>query len=469
MIPRTIAASVLAAAIIVAAYFAFAWQPGIEPITSPDRASFDPALVRRGEKVAALGNCSVCHTAPGGKIFAGGRALTTPFGTIYSTNITPDVETGIGGWSEAAFRRSMREGVDRAGRHLYPVFPYDHFTLVTDEDDQALYAYLMTREPARASTPANQLPFPYNMRVLLAGWKLSFLQRGPYRPDHGQSDAWNRGAYLVEGLAHCGACHTPRNALGAEKTDERFAGGESEGWTGYALNNQSPAPVPWDVDSIYDYLRTGWQADHGVPRGPMAAVADDLGGADDADLRAIATYIASMLGEPTPQRRQGGEAALAQARGAEATSITGSIGTTREGTTVIDNDNELGAAVYRSACAGCHESGRPLPFGGLHLVLSTAIQGPNPRNIINVVLAGLPAASGGEPSPIMPGFAGALTDEQLASLLGYLRARFSDKPQWTDIAKEVRDARTGARPVISYPSHGIAAAAADLSQRTNPW
>jgi mono/diheme cytochrome c family protein len=469
MILRASAVSLVAAAVLIAAYFALAWRPALDPIAPPDHASFDPALVRRGEKLAAFGNCSLCHTAPGGKILAGGRLLTTPFGTVYSTNITPDPETGIGAWSEAAFQRSMREGVDRAGSHLYPAFPYDHFTFVTDEDDKALYAYLMTREPVRASPPANRLSFPYNVRFLLAGWKLLFLERGAYRPDPTQNEEWNRGAYLVEGLAHCGACHTPRNPLGAEKKGERFGGGESEGWTAYALNAQSPAPVPWDADSLYDYLRNGWQAVHGVPRGPMAAVMDDLGSADDADLHAIAVYIASMIGEPTPERRSRGAAALAAARGAEGTSTAGSVDTMGGGAAVADNDNDLGAKIYRSACAGCHDSARPSPFGGLHFALSTAIEGPNPRNIINVVLAGLPAASGGEPSPIMPGYSATLSDEQLIALLAYLRARFSDKPQWTDIAKEVRDATTGARPVISYPSHGMRAAPADVREETRPW
>src|ERR1700726_1030716 len=298
MIARTIIAVVVAGAILIVAFFGWARHPAIDPIAPLDPHGLDTALVRLGAQLAALGNCNTCHTAPGRKSFAGGVAVGTPFGTIYSTNITPDRETGIGNWSEAAFRRSMREGVDRAGRHLYPAFPYDHFTLVTAEDDEALYAFLMTREPVRTAIPANQLPFPYNMRILLAGWKLLFLQRGPYHPDQAQSEEWNRGAYLVEGLAHCGACHTPRNGLGAEKTRERFAGGESEGWTAYALNAQSPAPVLWDADQLYDYLRNGWQAVHGVPRGPMAAVIDDLGSADDADLRAIATYLASMIGGP---------------------------------------------------------------------------------------------------------------------------------------------------------------------------
>src|SRR3984893_14657492 len=175
MIPRTIAASLLATAIVVAAYLALAWQPAVDPITPPHRATFDPGLVRQDEKLPALGNCKLGHTAPGGKIFAGGRALTTPFGTIYSTNITPDPEIGMGAWSQAAFQRSMREGVDRAGRHLYPAFPYDHFTFVTDDDNKALYAYLISREPVRSLAPVNELRFPFNMRIMLAGWKLLFL------------------------------------------------------------------------------------------------------------------------------------------------------------------------------------------------------------------------------------------------------------------------------------------------------
>src|SRR5260370_1166896 len=154
----------------------------ISAIDPPALQSFDSALVKRGRELAAIGNCSTCHTLGGGKDFAGGVPVPTPFGTIYSSNITPDAETGIGRWPEAAFRRAMRSGVDRDGRHLYPTFPYDHFTNVTDEDDLALYAYLMTREPVRAPARDNQLPFPLDRRFLIAGWKLLFLRPGTYQP-----------------------------------------------------------------------------------------------------------------------------------------------------------------------------------------------------------------------------------------------------------------------------------------------
>src|ERR1700716_3830200 len=195
---------------------AIAWRPAIAAIDPPTPQSFDAHLVRRGRELAAIGNCRDCHTVRGGKNFAGGLPVPTPFGTILSSNITPDAETGIGRWPEAAFRRAMRSGVTRDGQHLYPTFPYDHFTNVTDQDDRALYAYLMTRQPVHAPARENQLPFPLDKRFVIAGWNFLFLSHGPSQPDPTKSTEWNRGGYLVEGLAHCGPCHTPRNALGAE-------------------------------------------------------------------------------------------------------------------------------------------------------------------------------------------------------------------------------------------------------------
>src|ERR1700676_537098 len=196
MVGSVVAALVVAGAVVA---FAIAWRPAIAAIEPPPPQASDAPLVKRGRELAAAGNCSTCHTVRGGKDFAGGLPVPTPFGTIYSSNITPDAETGIGRWPEAAFRRAMREGVDRDGRHLYPTFPYDHFTNVSDEDDSALYAFLMTRQPVHAPARANQLPFPLDRRVVIAGWKLLFLRGGTYQPDPAQSADWNRGAYLVEG------------------------------------------------------------------------------------------------------------------------------------------------------------------------------------------------------------------------------------------------------------------------------
>jgi len=249
-LPRIIA-GVVACVLLggAAAAFAVTWQPAIAAIDPPAPQAFDAALVKRGRELAAIGNCNDCHTVRGGGSFAGGLPVPTPFGTIYSSNITPDAQTGIGRWSEAAFRRAMRSGVDRDGQHLYPTFPYDHFTNVSDEDDATLYAYLMTRPAVHAPARENALSFPLDQRFVIAGWKLLFLRRGSYQSDSSKSAEWNRGAYLVEGLAHCGSCHTPRNGFGAERPNAQFAGGDVDNWHAYAINAQSPAPVPWDAES----------------------------------------------------------------------------------------------------------------------------------------------------------------------------------------------------------------------------
>jgi mono/diheme cytochrome c family protein len=408
-----------------AAAFAIAWRPAIAAIDPPKPPSFDAKLVKRGRELAAIGNCADCHTVRGGKSFAGGVPVPTPFGTIFSSNITPDPETGIGRWSEVAFRRAMRSGVGRDGEHLYPTFPYDHFTNVSDEDDAALYAFLMTREPVRAPGRENQLAFPLDYRVLVAGWKLLFLHRGTYRPDDSRSAEWNRGAYLVEGLAHCGACHTPRNALGAERSNASFAGGDVDNWHAYPINAQSPSPVPWDAEALFAYLRYGSHPDHGTARGPMAQVVGNLSEVASSDVRAIAVYMADVFGAPTPDRKRQGEIALAQARSAPAP---------------VPEANAAGASIYAAACATCHESGRPPPYGGINLGLSTAIASPDPRNLANIVLSGIGPVEG-ERSPIMPGFAASMSDAQIAALLNFLRARFGHQAPWTGVETTVEDAR----------------------------
>jgi mono/diheme cytochrome c family protein len=407
-------------------------------------------LVKRGARLAAAGNCIACHTAPGGKSFAGGLALPTPFGTIYSTNITPDQETGIGRWSEAAFIRALRKGVDREGRHLYPAFPYDHFTLVSDDDDRALYAYLMTRQPVRARAPANRLTFPLGFRPLIAGWKLLYFKEGPYRADAGKDELWNRGAYLAEGLAHCGACHTPRNALGAEDRDRHFAGGESEGWVAYPIDAGSPAPLPWDAAALAFYLRHGWHEAHGVSRGPMAEVTGNLAGLPDADIAGIARYVADGMGRPSAQRQARGEEVKA------AIVDAGDAGGPEADQRPPDPSAERGrgGALYEASCAGCHESRRPQPFGGLDFRLSTAVSADDPQNIVNVMMFGLPPADG-EASAVMPAFGGAFEDDDMVEILGYLRRRFTRQPPWRDLKKLVADTRSGAHPVTVRPADGI--------------
>ena len=407
------------------AVFAVAFRPAIETSEPPAPQSFEPALVKRGRDLAAIGNCSDCHTAPGGRSFAGGLPVPTPFGAIYSSNITPDPDTGIGRWPEAAFQRAMRSGVDRAGHHLYPTFPYDHFTNVTDDDDRALYAFLMTRPAVRAPDRANDLAFPFNQRFVVAGWKLLFLKRGTYKADSTQSAEWNRGAYLVAGLAHCGACHTPRNALGAEKASASFSGGDVDNWHAYAINAQSRSPLPWTTDALFHYLRYGWDSDHGVARGPMAEVTANLSSVPESDVRAIALYMTSLFGPPTQDRLNQANATRADVKSPPAQPAPA---------------DAPGAPIYQAACATCHESERPLPYSGIKLRLSTALSAPDPRNAANIILSGIRPV-GGERGPIMPGFANSMTDDQISALLNYLRSRFSTQPAWSGVEQIVRDAR----------------------------
>jgi mono/diheme cytochrome c family protein len=392
----------------------YAWRPAIAPVDAPAADSFDADSIRRGAQLAALGDCATCHTAPGGETFAGGRAVPTPFGVIYSTNITPDVTSGIGHWSQDAFQRALREGVDREGTHLYPAFPYDHFTLVNDADIAALYAFIMTRQPAQTRRPENHLPFPLNMRFVVAGWKLLFFHKGPYESDPQHSDQWNRGAYLANGIGHCGACHTPRNSLGAEIHTQHFGGGEAEGWYAYAINSDSQAYEPWNTDALDMFLRKGWHDRHGDAHGPMASVSQNLASVPDADVTAIATYVASGIREQT--NKSAAEPA----------------------------SNDTGAAIYAATCASCHDGTRPLPFGGVKLTLSTAVTGETATNLINIVLDGLQPPEGTS-GAIMPGFSTALTDGQLESLIAYVRSNFGAKPPWTGVENRVREARSRAR------------------------
>jgi mono/diheme cytochrome c family protein len=389
------------------------------PSAPAPHAAFDKSLIARGEALSAIGNCRGCHTTPDGRAFAGGVPLSTPFGTVYSTNITPDVETGIGAWSEADFHRAMREGVDRAGRHLYPVFPYDHFTHVTDEDDRAIYAYLMTRPAVRARAHANELMFPFSVRATIGVWKALYFKPGP-RPFA------SRGEYLVDGLGHCGGCHTPRNAAGAERREHALDGGEAEGWHAYAINGGSQSPVPWTVDAMTAYLRRGFHEEHGISRGPMALVTDELADAPESELREMSSYIVGLMAR-APKAVPDAPRSAAGGNG--------------------------GAAIYAAACASCHDDSQPLPFGGMALPRSMGVAGESPLNLMNVILYGLPPAAGAT-APIMPGFDGALGDAQIVELAAWMRARFTRKGPWPDLEGALRKARRHGAEGSRYAAGG---------------
>jgi mono/diheme cytochrome c family protein len=381
--------------------------------------SFPREQVVKGAELAHIGNCMSCHTAEGGKAYAGGYGLKTPFGTVYGTNITPDPETGIGRWSLEDFSRALREGLDREGRHLFPAFPYDHFTRLRDDDVAALYAFIMTREPVKAENRRNGVPIP---RAAVGIWKSRYFTPGRFQPDPARSAEWNRGAYLVEGLAHCGACHTPRNKLGAEEKTRAFAGGEVEGWHAPALDSASPSPVPWTVEALQAYLRNGIADLHPISAGPMVDVVHGLSQVSDETLRAISVYTVSLDKRSDEERRRAREAALERARTAVALK---------------------GHAIYDGACADCHNRGREQEGGALQLPLGTALTIPTPRNLAYIIRDGI-LPHEGERGAWMPPYAGALTDEQLTDLLIYLRA-LSGRPAWTDVAGEVRKLPKGER------------------------
>jgi mono/diheme cytochrome c family protein len=372
--------------------------------------------------LSGAGYCAVCHTRAGGEPFAGGYGLVTPFGTIYSTNITPDPATGIGNWSEAAFARAMHEGVARDGSHLFPAFPYDHFTKVSDDDVKAVYAYIMTRPPVSTSPPPNTIPFPLNIRIFQEGWKLLFFRSGRYQPDTTKTAEWNRGAYLAEGLSHCGGCHTPRNTLGAEKVHDAYAGDMVDGWVAPTLTDANPSPVPWTQGELFSYLRSGASPLHGVSGGPMAPVIHTgLAAIPDADIQAQAVYFADI-----DQAAVRGSAVEAVVRSRLATSHLGS-----------GQEYDPDARLYAGACIGCHYNAGPMPLTVRpELALNSALTLPTPANFIRVVLGGLSLQDGG-PGLVMPAYASAFTDADVARLAAYLRRTRTDRPPWADVDKQV--------------------------------
>jgi nicotinate dehydrogenase subunit B len=401
------------------------WR-AIAPIARPDMSVYSAATIARGQQLAALGDCAVCHTSESGIANAGGRPIETPFGTIWSTNITPDPATGIGAWSYPAFERAMREGIHRDGRHLYPAFPYTHFAKATDADLQALYAHLMAQAPVRAKSPKNTLAFPFNLRPLLAGWNALFHRPDVFEPDTTKSAIWNRGAYLVEGLGHCAACHSPRNALGAEKDRAYLAGGFVEGWEAPPLTSLSVAPIPWSEDELFAYLRSGESRFHGVAAGPMAPVVRELAGLPDQDIRAMAVYLGSFNDNAMSRRE---EDALAL----KLETLTASP---------VVSASAIGARLYEGACAVCHSVGGPPLFGSRpSLALNSNLHSAAPHNLIQVILHGISAPVSSDLG-YMPAFKDSLTDAQVGELVSYLRQQFApDKPPWTGVQTSVSQVR----------------------------
>ena len=406
-------------ALLTLAAFFFMRRPALPAQQAPAR--FDTALVARGAKLSKLGMCAACHTVDPSKPFAGGLALKTPFGTVYSTNITPHAGTGIGGWTFEAFDRSMRQGVSRDGHLLYPAFPYKHYTKLAQDDMRALYAYFMTRPAIAAPARENHMAFPFGFRPLLAFWNLLYLDESPWQADRNKPADWNRGAYLSHTLAHCAACHTPRTALGGPDIGRQFDGGDAEDWYAPALNANSPSPLPWTREHLTQYLRTGIAPGHAVAGGPMQDVVVNLGQADAGDVAAIASYIHGYLAQAparaTPARQSGPLPAPAE------------------------NDPDLarmrlGYETYAMACASCHEAGRGASSGAaLQLQKAVALYDPDPRSLINIIREGIVPPED-EPGRWMPGFGTVLGRDQVTALAAYLRRYGAGAEPWRDLEKK---------------------------------
>ncbi len=369
--------------------------------------------VERGEYLARAGDCVSCHTAKGGAPYAGGLRMDTPFGYLLSPNITPDPETGIGRWSADDFHRALHDGVNKRGQDMYPVMPYVFYTRVARADSDAIFAYLRTVQPVRNAVDINHLRFPFDLRWSMLAWRELYFTEGTYQPDPAQTPAWNRGAYLVEGLGHCSACHSPRNVMGAIEKDKAFTGAAIDGW--FALNLTSSFKTglgDWTIDEIVAYLKSGAAKGQSTTLGPMAEVVhNSLHYLTDADLKAMAEYLKSLPADSP----------------------------LRTGYGAPDPSRQQGAVLYVDHCSGCHQSkGRGIPGVFPPLAGNGVVVAPNPADIIKVVLGGIPARNN---YIAMPSFGSQLSDQQIAEIANYLRTSWGNGAPPNATAQAVKELR----------------------------
>ena len=418
-------------------------------------------LITRGEYLAKAADCGACHTAPGGKPFAGGLAISSPVGTIYSTNITPSARFGIGRYSEAQFARAVRRGIRSDGANLYPAMPYTSYSIFTDDDVHAIYAYFMQGvAPVDTPAPPTDLPFPMNIRVSMMGWNLLFLNTKPLPSEPRQSEMWNRGRYLVQGAAHCSACHTPRGFLMEEKTAQQFAGGQVGPW--YAPNITSDVNSgigSWSQDELVQYLSTGDARGKAQAAGSMGeAVEHSFRYLSAADLNAIATYVRTVpaIHDPADQNSR-----FAFGR------ASSDLGLLRGKNGIrADSGDPTGAELFQGNCASCHS---PLGQGSKDgyypsLFSNSALGSRNANNLIATILNGVNRTSS-KGQAYMPGFAGgandlaALTDRDIILLSNYLLARYG-RPGVRVTTEQVSEVRRGgpSSSLLSIARMGVAAA-----------
>ncbi|MBV8919593.1 c-type cytochrome [Bradyrhizobium sp.] len=407
-----------------------AWQGAaivIACLMIPAAALADPdnyIAITRGKALATVGDCVACHTAPGGTPFAGGLALQTPFGPIMTPNITPDNTSGIGSWSADDFARAMHEGRRPGGTYLYPAFPYPYFTRVSRADTDAIYAYLRSLAPVVNRVNRNTLPFPFNIRSSMLGWNALFFKPAGFVPETGRSEEFNRGAYLVEGLGHCGACHTPLNALGANKADQYLQGSQIDHWTAPNITNDRQVGLgKWSVDETVQYLKTG-QARGSIAGGPMKDVIENsTSKMPEADLKAIAVYLKERGAEGPPPM-----AALLSS----------------------DARMKLGEAIFVDTCAACHKrSGEGVAHMFPRLAGNVIATQDDPASLMRIILTGGRAAStdATPTAPAMPSLGYRLGDDQVAAVVTYVRNSWGNaaSPVSAAMVKALRERVSAAR------------------------
>jgi mono/diheme cytochrome c family protein len=395
----------LAALALVAVAIAWPREQFI-PSASPAAFAATPDNIARGAYLAQAGDCMACHTARGGTAYAGGRAIETPFGALFAPNITPDRETGIGAWSADDFWRALHNGKSPDGRLLYPAFPYTNYTKVTRADADALFAFLRSLPPARQPNTPHTLRFPYNQQLMLAGWRLLYFKPGVYQPARSQSPVWNRGAYLVEGLGHCSACHSSRNAAGA--VQGRLGGGLIPilGWYAPSLTSDAEAGLgSWEIPHTVELLRTGISP-RATVFGPMAeVVARSLQHLSEADVTAMASYLKSLPATPAELREE--------LKGPQVEQLVAQ-----------------GKKLFETHCVDCHGSdGKGLPPHYPPLAGNRAITMDHSVNAVRIVLnGGFAPATAGNPRPYgMPPYSHVMDDAEVAAVVSYLRASWGNR------------------------------------------
>lgn len=413
-------------AFVAAALFFFV-PAGLAPVRASAAQPSGRALIDKGRYLATAGDCVACHSVAGGKPFAGGLAFKLPFGTIYSSNITPDRKTGIGGWSAAEFVRAMRHGIRKDGQNLYPAFPYPSYAHLSTDDLLAIRAYLNTLAPQAVAIQPNALSFPFNQRRLMRAWNLLYLPRQPLQPDPQRSAEWNRGAYLVEGAGHCGECHTTRNLIYGYKAGHKFAGETAQGWKAYNITSDPKAGIgAWSVDEIASYLSTGYAQGRGAASGNMAeAIELSLSHLTAQDVHAMAVYLKTV-----PARGRGDGINPNPAPLAASTAFAPGR----------DELHTAGRRLFEGACASCHAwngEGLQTPYAALRATQS--VNDPEATNVIQVILRGshLTTAAG---TVSMPSFGRAYSDGEIAALSNYVLAHFGGRDAGIT-PRQVRKAR----------------------------